>query len=63
MSHRVVETSLRRLQIHRRVTDESQTTTDEILTTKDKSQTNTVGPKTITGNSNYRGVFSAVDMV
>ena len=38
-------------------------TTDKSQTTKDESQTNTVEPKTITGNTNYRGVFSAVNMV
>ena len=43
--------------------DESQTSTDESQTTKDESQTNTVEPQTITGNTNYRGVFSAVNMV
>ena len=62
---------------HRRVTDESQTTTDETQTTidesqkttdesqtaKDESQTNVVEPQTITGNMNYRSVFSAVNMV
>ena len=38
-------------------------TTDKSQTTKDESQTNAVEPKTITGNTNYRGVFSALNMV
>ena len=48
---------------YRRVTDESQTTTDESQTTKDESQTNTVELQTIKDNTNYRGVFSTVNMV
>ena len=46
-----------------RITDESPTTTDELQTTKDESQTNAVEPQSITGNMNYGGVFSAVNMV
>ena len=44
-------------------TDKSQTTTDKSQTTKDESHTNAVEPKTIVGNTNYRGVFSAINMV
>ena len=44
-------------------TGESQMTTDESQTTADKSQTNTVEPQTITGNTNYRGLFLAINMV
>ena len=46
-----------------KTTDESQTTTGESQATKDGSQTNAVEPQTITGNTNYRGVFSVVNMV
>ena len=31
--------------------------------TKDESQMNTVDPETITDTRNYKGVFSAVNMV
>ena len=41
----------------------SQTTTDKSQTTKDKSQMNAVEPQTVTGKTNYRGVFSVVNMV
>ena len=43
--------------------DESQATTDELQTTKDESQMDAVEPETVTGNTNYRGLFSAVNMV
>ena len=61
------QTSPRRVQTgtdeSQTTTYESQKTTDESQTTTDASQTNTVEPQTITGNTNYRGVLSAVNMV
>ena len=52
-----------KLRVITETTDKSQTITDESQTTEDESQTNTAEPQTITGNTNYRGVFSDVNMV
>ena len=38
-------------------------TTGKSQTTKDDSQMNAIELQTITGNTNYRGVFSVVNMV